>query len=166
MGLLGVARANTAVGVSPETFLLLLLQSAHPFLSERTSLRVTQPQPRIVRLSGHVVWKIGRALHTHERWTPKSWAHPVAHDHARLHKKRLNGSKLLSELTGTGHREAANWPPVAFQSWGCMRAGCVNKSTHDRNPFTPSIPPTQKQNDMKTRLTHAVREGTRVATCS
>jgi hypothetical protein len=25
MGLLGVARANTAVGVSPETFLLLLL---------------------------------------------------------------------------------------------------------------------------------------------
>jgi hypothetical protein len=26
MGLLGVARANTAVGVSPETFLLLLLQ--------------------------------------------------------------------------------------------------------------------------------------------
>jgi hypothetical protein len=26
---LGVARANTAVGVSPETFLLLLLQSAH-----------------------------------------------------------------------------------------------------------------------------------------
>jgi hypothetical protein len=27
MGLLGVARANTAVGVSPETFLLLLQQS-------------------------------------------------------------------------------------------------------------------------------------------
>jgi hypothetical protein len=26
MGLLGVARVNTAVGVSPETFLLLLLQ--------------------------------------------------------------------------------------------------------------------------------------------
>jgi hypothetical protein len=29
MGLLGVARANTAVGVSPETFLLLLLQKPH-----------------------------------------------------------------------------------------------------------------------------------------
>jgi hypothetical protein len=29
MGLLGVARANTAVGVSPETFLLLLLLVAH-----------------------------------------------------------------------------------------------------------------------------------------
>jgi hypothetical protein len=28
MGLLGVARANTAVGVSPETFLLLLQQRA------------------------------------------------------------------------------------------------------------------------------------------
>jgi hypothetical protein len=28
MGLLGVARANTAVGVSPETFLLLLLHKA------------------------------------------------------------------------------------------------------------------------------------------
>jgi hypothetical protein len=29
MGLLGVARANTAVGVSPETFLLLLLLLLH-----------------------------------------------------------------------------------------------------------------------------------------
>jgi hypothetical protein len=30
MGLFGVARANTAVGVSPETFLLLLLLHALP----------------------------------------------------------------------------------------------------------------------------------------
>jgi hypothetical protein len=35
MGLLGVARANTAVGVSPETFLLLLLtQDMEPWTRE------------------------------------------------------------------------------------------------------------------------------------
>jgi hypothetical protein len=34
MGLLGVARANTAVGVRPETFLLLLLQQPGVLLSE------------------------------------------------------------------------------------------------------------------------------------
>jgi hypothetical protein len=33
MGLLGVARANTAVGVSPEAFLLLLLQVVQQLLS-------------------------------------------------------------------------------------------------------------------------------------
>jgi hypothetical protein len=39
MGLLGVARANTAVGVSPETFLLLLLQrSSLDFLSEHSMI--------------------------------------------------------------------------------------------------------------------------------
>jgi hypothetical protein len=31
MGLLGVARANTAVGVSPKSFLLLLLLQKHVF---------------------------------------------------------------------------------------------------------------------------------------
>jgi hypothetical protein len=35
MGLLGVARANTAVGVSPETFLLLLLQMSTAEVSLR-----------------------------------------------------------------------------------------------------------------------------------
>jgi hypothetical protein len=37
MGLLGVARANTAVGVSPETFLLLLLQTLWPCFQSKAA---------------------------------------------------------------------------------------------------------------------------------
>jgi hypothetical protein len=37
MGLLGVARLNTAVGVSPETFLLLLIQNETPLTTAYTS---------------------------------------------------------------------------------------------------------------------------------
>jgi hypothetical protein len=44
LGLLGVARANTAVGVSPETFLLLLLQLARA----KQSRGNTNTQGRIV----------------------------------------------------------------------------------------------------------------------
>jgi hypothetical protein len=50
MGLLGVARANTTVGVSPETFLLLLLQSIVVNTLALLEAFQLDQQPRIVAM--------------------------------------------------------------------------------------------------------------------